>query len=81
MLKKTIMPGIFLFVSAFALPMNALKPSGKGIKLDITSDGKSYYTILLPSTPTSQDEAAARILRDTIQKISGAVLPTYPRKC
>ncbi|MFA6108552.1 MAG: hypothetical protein WDA75_07275, partial [Candidatus Latescibacterota bacterium] len=53
--------------------VNALKPAGKaGPSLTLASRGKAAYDLLLPATPTTQEEKAAADLAQWLKGISGA---------
>ena len=52
---------------------NALKPGGKaGPALTLASGGKAAYALLLPATPTGQEEKAAADLAQWLKGIAGA---------
>jgi len=55
---------------------NSLKPKGQASSdLTITKEGKSSYSIVIPKTPTTQDQKAAEELQQWLLQITGATLP------
>ncbi|MBN1339038.1 MAG: DUF4838 domain-containing protein [Bacteroidales bacterium] len=55
---------------------NSLKPNGKANSdLTITENGKSNYCIVIPESPTTQDQKAAEEFQHWLQQMTGATLP------
>ncbi|MBP6964546.1 MAG: DUF4838 domain-containing protein [Armatimonadetes bacterium] len=80
LIRLTVLTLVAAGICACASPhpewKNALKPKGKpGPELTLASGGKTAYTIVLPSSPTSQEEKAATELRKWLGEMTGAEFP------
>ena len=54
---------------------NTLQPSGASVCITLARNGQALYTILLPATPTPQEELAGRELAHWLEEMTGGVFP------